>query len=402
MNRALDATILRYVGYGLLGFSCVVLLYLVRGALPIFFTAGLVAYAMEPLLRNLEKRGWRRTGAVGFVALVFFLLSLLGLALLASAFQQAQDFIGNSGNLQARAQDIINTARGKLEASSLPRDVKKSIIEGVTNFQGQALSAVPERVQLIINWALASLGEMFVILVVLPIVTLWLMVEANPIRSRALMIVPPQYRRDVTSIVSDINEMLGRYVRGQVIICGGYGLLCMLAFYGLSLKYGMGYPIALGLLAGLVYIIPYLGVTTVIVASGATAYFTASEPVVCAGIAVACCMVFSGIMDYLVAPRVLGRGVGLHPLMIIFALLCGAQLGGPIGMILSVPFFAALRVIAIRLFPQLTAPIPVESPDLPPGSQADNNELVRRTTQAEQQAQPSALGTRSEVLAEPL
>jgi predicted PurR-regulated permease PerM len=72
--------------------------------------------------------------------------------------------------------------------------------------------------------------------------------------------------------------------------------------------------------------------------------------------------VFNLVVDYGVSPRVLGKGVGLHPLIIIFALLSGAQMGGIAGMILAVPIFASLRVILIYLFPQLTAPIPTHRP----------------------------------------
>jgi predicted PurR-regulated permease PerM len=73
---------------------------------------------------------------------------------------------------------------------------------------------------------------------------------------------------------------------------------------------------------------------------------------------VSCCIVFNLIVDYGIAPRVLGKGVGLHPLMVIFAFLCGFQLGGPLGTVVAVPVFASLRVIAIYLFPQLAAPLP--------------------------------------------
>jgi hypothetical protein len=58
-------------------------------------------------------------------------------------------------------------------------------------------------------------------------------------------------------------------------------------------------------------------------------------------------------LDYGVAPRVLGEGLGLHPLLVLFALLAGAQAGGIIGMILGVPIFASVRMIALRIFPRL-------------------------------------------------
>jgi len=69
------------------------------------------------------------------------------------------------------------------------------------------------------------------------------------------------------------------------------------------------------------------------------------------------------VIDYGVTPRIVGKGVGLHPLMVIFALLAGAQIGGVLGMVLAIPLFASLRVVAIHLFPQLSAPIPPTPPE---------------------------------------
>jgi predicted PurR-regulated permease PerM len=67
MNKTLDTVILRYVGFGLLFLSVAVGLYLVRGALPVFVIGGVIAYALEPVLQKLEKRGHSRRGAVGVV-----------------------------------------------------------------------------------------------------------------------------------------------------------------------------------------------------------------------------------------------------------------------------------------------------------------------------------------------
>jgi predicted PurR-regulated permease PerM len=123
----------------------------------------------------------------------------------------------------------------------------------------------------------------------------------------------------------------------------------------------MQYPLVLGGMAALIYIIPYIGLAVIIVISVLTAYLT-TQSVACAAAVLGCCVVFNLFIDYGLAPRVLGKGVGLHPLMVIFAILCGLHLAGPLGTIFAVPVFAALRVIAIYIFPQLAAPLPEESP----------------------------------------
>lgn len=392
MTKSLDSVILRYVGYALVFLTAVYLLYLVRGALPVFAVGGLLAYALEPVLRRLERSGRSRRGAVGFVFFIFVLLFLLGLALLASAWQQAQSLASNSGYYQNQVQTVVDNGRERIEKSKLPPDMKKSITEGITQFQSRAIQAAPARLQDAVTWMLGSIGTLAIFVVVLPIVTLWLMLEANPLRARMLMLVPPIYRRDVTEISAAINEIVGHYVRGQLIVCSLFGIFCTVSFYTLHLVYGMGYPLILGLLAGLVYIVPYLGMTTIALAAGLTGYFTATagHQTSCAIAAVLSVVAFNLVIDYGISPRVLGQGVGLHPLMVIFALLSGAQLGGPLGMILAVPFFASLRVVAIYLFPQLAAPIPSTPPEaneLNKGRAAD--QLIQQTREAEDNAPTS-------------
>ena len=387
MNKSLDWQILRYVGYGLLFLFGALLLYQVRGALPIFLVGALFAYALEPLLQSLERRGYSRRAAVGFVSLVFLLIIGIGLALLASAWQQGLTLAENFPSYEKQVMEVAARGRERVNKINLTPDIKKSIDEAMSSAQSRALTYVGSILQNAPAWILGSLGTFFIFLVVLPIITLSFMMEMNPLRARILMLVPPMYRRDVTDIGASINALLGRYVRGQMIVCGLFGVLCTIAFHVLSFRYNMSYPLVLGLLAALLYIVPFIGMGTIALAAGLTGYFTSNAPVPCAAIAVGCCVLFNLVIDYGVSPRVLGQGVGLHPLMVIFALLSGAQLGGIAGMILAVPFFASLRVVLIYLFPQLTAPIP----DTPPETETrDNAESTRQVLQQTREAERAA------------
>jgi predicted PurR-regulated permease PerM len=363
MNRSLDAIILRYAGYASLFALAAFLLYMVRGALPIFFISGLLAYALEPVLKWLERRGRSRRSAVGYVFVVFLLLMGILASLLATAWQQTQGLVEQAPQYQQQITTMIRGAQHKLEGARLPVNLKHAITDGIADFQSHVPEIISGKTQAAVAWLIPSVGWLMVSLIVVPIVTLWLMVEMNPLRARILILIPAQYRRDVAMIATHINELLGRYVRGQMIVCSLYGVLCTIAFYVLNFLYGMEYPLVLGVLAALIYIVPYLGMATIATSAGLTAYFTSTAPIPCAIIAVASCLLFNLVIDYGITPRIIGKGVGLHPLMVIFALLAGAQVGGVFGMVLSIPVFASLRVIAIYLFPQLTAPIPETPPE---------------------------------------
>ncbi len=364
------------------------LLFAVRNTLPIFIVGGLLAYAFEPILQRLEKRGYSRGRAVGFIFLVFVLLLVILIALLATAWQQVQMLVSNASLYQKQAIQTAQRLQGRFEALPMPSNVKKSVIDFMPQLQKNVLGAAPDAVKNFAATALGSVGTLLVLSILLPVITFTMMMEMNPMRARVMMLVPPAYRRDVTEIGQKINEVLGRYVRGQMIVCTTFGVCCTVAFEILSWRYGMGYPLILGLMACLVYIIPYVGMMSIAAAATITAYFTAHSPnqILCAGLALGSCVLFNLIMDYGVSPRVLGKGVGLHPLMVIFALLSGFEVGGIPGMVLAVPLFASLRVILIYIFPQLTAPIPATPPesDMKAQDQTVGNVTQRVMQQAEE------------------
>ncbi len=388
MTKTLDSVILRYVGFGLLFALAALMLYLVRGALPVFLVGGVIAYALEPVLQKLEKSGRSRKSAVGFVFVIYLLLSLILLSLLAAALQQGISLASNIPTYNRQITAIVQNNRRRLDESKLPKAVKESINDAIDNGLSRAGKQVPEVAPKIATAGAAGVGTFLINLFLLNLITLGLMLEAQAIRGRVLMLIPSPYRRDMTELSQSINELLGRYVRGQLIVCGTYGALCTVAFEILSRVYGMQYPLVLGAMAATLYILPYFGPTIIFVSAGLAAYFTSAQPIPCAVAAVGSCIFLNLIVDYGIAPRVLGKGVGLHPLMVIFALLCGFQLAGPLGTVVAVPIFASLRVIAIYLFPQLAAPLPEESPQATSQDKPGNSvsEMTQRVAKAEASA----------------
>ncbi|MEO6908937.1 MAG: AI-2E family transporter [Abditibacteriaceae bacterium] len=352
-NRTLDPIILRYLGYALVFCIAAYLLYMVRGVLPVFIIGAVLAYALEPVLKRLEKRGHSRRGAVGIVFLCFLLfLIVLGVMIIA-AWQQIQSLVSNAPVLEQQAVGLIRHWQEHIESLRLPNELKTMIIQGAENFQSKAPQLIAGKLQSVVGWTFSSVGTLLVSVVVIPIITLWMMLEMKTIQRNSLLILPSEYRPEARAIVLDINEILGRYVRGQVIVCSTFGVMCVIGFGILGLIFHMQYGLALAVAGAILYIIPYFGISVVGFTAASLGYFTSTDPVLCATIAVGMCIAFNLVLDYGIAPRVLGEGLGLHPLMVLFALLAGAHAAGIIGMVLGVPIFASVRMIALRLFPRL-------------------------------------------------
>jgi len=389
-SKSLDSVVLRYVSLGLLFTAVIIGLYLVRGVLPVFIISGVIAFALEPLLQRLERTNHSRPRAVGFVFLVYVLLLLILFWLLAGAVKQGQEFMAGAPQKFGQIQNIVQNAQTRLDSLRVPAAVKEGIKSTIKGLNATAGGSVLRVVQDAGPKILAGTGSLLLNVFLITLISFGLMLEAQHIKGRLLMLVPALYRRDAIRLATSINGLLGRYVRGQLIVCATFGALCTIAFEVLNHVYGMQYPLVLGAFAACIYILPYFGLFMVIIVSVLTAYLTANpgQGLVCAGVTLACCVVFNITVDYGVAPRVLGRGVGLHPLMVIFALLCGFELGGPLGSIAAVPIFASLRVLAIYLFPQLVTPLPDEFAEKPAEKKPHSavTELSRRVADAEEKS----------------
>jgi predicted PurR-regulated permease PerM len=168
---------------------------------------------------------------------------------------------------------------------------------------------------------------------------------------------------DMEVIVTRVNRMLGAYVRGMAVVSIVVGIVTALALSGLGLYFGTRYALLIGLLAGVTYAVPWIGQT----ASAGTAFFfglvTADHHALLA--AVVCGVVVIAInqlSDNILMPRIVGEQVGLHPLLILFAMMAGFQLFGLIGIVIAVPTAASIRIAILRWIPLLP-----EDPEEPKG-----------------------------------
>ena len=158
----------------------------------------------------------------------------------------------------------------------------------------------------------------------------------------------------------DIGGVFSDYLRGLLIVCTLYGVCMIFMLYGLSFTRGHGalasYALLVGSAAGVLYAVPYLGSATTALITFLVAF--AAGGVGFGGLAVLLALVINQVFDNIVTPRVVGGGVGLNPVVAIFALILGAKLFGIWGMLLSVPVAASIQVVLFRLFPKLTTPTP--------------------------------------------
>ena len=162
--------------------------------------------------------------------------------------------------------------------------------------------------------------------------------------------IPQRWKSDATSLMNDIDEVLGRYIRGQLIVCGTIGASIAVA---LNLV-GLEYATLIGVFAGIVDIIPYLGVAIGMIPAFLVAWVNHSF--LFAVFVVVVMEVVHWTEGHVIVPAVIGHSVGLPPLVVMIALGAGAELGGVFGMVFAIPVAAIIRVLCIFYIRKLEHP----------------------------------------------
>lgn len=212
-------------------------------------------------------------------------------------------------------------------------------------------------------------------LLLVPIVLFYCLADFHPLRRRLWHMVPPDAREDVARVAGRINAAIGGWMRGYAVLCLTVAIvqttnLLILQHY-LHFEYGL----LVGLAAGALFFIPYLGMLAGLALGTITIYLTGGHNLGHALIGLAVMESFYLVFDNLVAPRILGHNTGLHPMIVLFGILAGAKTFGAVGVLLATPTLVIVKIVLSYFYPRLSdeipadedvGPVPTRVPDAPP------------------------------------
>ncbi len=342
--------LLAFMASALLIVGLVLFFWGVRGILPPFVIAFAIAWLLDPLLDRMQRMGFSRTFAIASVYVVFLGSFILGLVFLVPAIiDQASQFAGDFPGYAERAQDFAEHSMQSHHALLVKFKLPTTLQEVFARYGSQVSGSATAAVSATSSWIAANVSKALW-LILIPLISFYLLNDVDKIRKRSALFIPEPWRERTTEIMSKVGTVFSNYVRGLLIVCILYGILEMLLLTGLKISYA----VILGLLAGILYAVPYIGagatVLIIFLVSLATYEAGVSHPIWVAPVgAIALNLVF----DNGVTPRILGKSVGLHPVLSMFALLAGGQLFGLAGMVLSVPIAASIQEILFEFKPEL-------------------------------------------------
>jgi predicted PurR-regulated permease PerM len=342
MNRLTRRRVLFWLVTALLLLAAIHLLVLIRPVLSAFwslcekvlapfFFAVIISYVLHPVVGLLTRRKVPRSAAVLIIYAVFIACVAVVLANLVPMFaEQVRELNERLPGLTMKAQDFVDDVKNN-------RSVPDSVRDGIAG----AIRRAEDGVARFIGNLAGGIGETLDILFaafIVPFLAFYMLKDYQMIERAALTFVPERYRRDAVTMLKEIDEALGNYVRGQFTVCLIIGIMAYVGYWLIGLEL----PLLLAGIVALFNIIPYLGPFF----GAAPALLVAStESLRMVLLAAAVNLAVQVLEGNVISPLVVGRKLQMHPLVIIFVVLVGGEAFGIIGLILAVPAYVVLKVI---------------------------------------------------------
>ena len=313
------------------------LLYLLSPVLSPFLAAAILAYICNPLVDRLERLKLGRTLATIAVMLLLTGVLLLLLLIVLPLLQKELLLIAK------RLPDYIDALRGRIEPLLLQHfgvqlDFDAARLQQALTAHWQTAGDVAGKLLQIVTSRGAALIGWLVNLLLVPIVMFYLLRDWHQLVTHVSDLVPRRWHDKVLNIAGEIDHMLAEFLRGQLSV-----MLLMALFYSTGLWLaGLELALPIGLLAGLLGFVPYLGISTGILLATLAALL--QFPTLGGLLPVLVVFGLGQVVEGILTPTLVGKRIGLHPVAVIFALLAGGQLFGFAGVLLAIPVGAAVAV----------------------------------------------------------
>ncbi len=276
------------------------------------------------------------------ILLAFFTLILIitGLTnvILKPLIEQVNLLAANFNTLVAQTAALVNHLESEQSPFYIPDQVKNIVNDAFVKVGNYGVEGVTNLIRSVFVIA-GTVVEFFVV----PFITFYFMKDGRRMVQAFIRIYPESYQAQMTDVFREIQQVLSRYIRGQLLMSC---IIAVLTFLGMWIM-GVPYPMVIGLLAAVTEWIPIVGPIVGAVPAillGATVDLSLSLKVLIFYI------VIQQIDSHLIMPQVMGAVISLHPVVIVIALLIGGTLFGVAGMILTVPVTAVLQIVCKHIW----------------------------------------------------
>jgi len=314
------------------------ILFVLKVAVTPFFIACFIAYLLHPLIEKLHEKGVPRTLAILLIYILFF--GGLGYGV----YKGTPAIITQLQEMNEQFPQFVNMYETWTDGV---REQTENFPEFVNEKVKQIFAGIEGKIQALLNKVMSTargILDSLLIIFLIPFIVFYILKDYGEFYHIFWKIVPEKWRKDGQQLAKEIDKSLGNYIRGQLFVCLILGGVSALAFWFI----GMKYPLLLGIIVGVTDIIPYFGPILGAIPTLMIAATVSTNLVIKAGIALA---ILQFVESNILSPYIVGRSLRMHPVVIMLALLIGGEVGGLVGLLLSVPLLAILRTIIVHAKP---------------------------------------------------
>ncbi|MDM5156583.1 AI-2E family transporter [Bacillus sp. DX1.1] len=314
------------------------ILFVFKVAITPFFIACFIAYLLHPLIEKLHKKGMPRTIAILLIYLLFF--GGIGYGI----YKGTPIVIAQLQEINEQFPQFMKMYDSWLDGVSEQTENFPAFIHEKVK---QIFVGIEMKIQALLNKVMSTARgvlDSLLLIFLIPFIVFYILKDYEEFYHIFWKLVPSKWRSDGQLLAKEIDKSLGNYIRGQLFVCLVLGGMSALSFWFI----GMKYPLLLGIIIGVTDIIPYFGPILGAIPTLMIAATVSTNLLIKAGIALA---ILQFVESNILSPYIVGKSLRMHPVVIMLALLVGGEIGGIVGLLLSVPILAVVRTIVVHIKP---------------------------------------------------
>jgi predicted PurR-regulated permease PerM len=327
----------------------VLIVYRFQDVIPPLVIALLLAFILDPIVSFLTNRLRLSRGlAAGLVMLVLIIAMMAMVATPVAAVPSIQQAVES---MQEEATSVVNEIdsflrQPPIEVMGYTLDLSQFYDELSTLLRSFISSVAQGTLDVVLNIASGFLWLIFILMI-----TFYLLKDSDRIVTQIDELPPQDYREDFARLRTEITDVWQAFLRGQLLL----GIVIAIVVTVGCMALGIRYAPVLGLLAGLLEVIPSIGPTVAAVPAILLALFQENTPLGMsnfwyAALVAGMYILIQQLENNFIVPRILGRSLNLHPVLVLVGVVIGGSLGGVLGMLLAAPTLATLKVIGRYVF----------------------------------------------------
>lgn len=298
-------------------------------------------YLLNPIVDWLERRHFSRNTAIAFLFSILILLFIGGMTFIVPVIRNQLESLIESwpsywNNLMMQLDSLLNT---EAFTDFMDQLGETTVLETLTNQTTQVFNMTVGGLGSLIG----TVTQVFITLFTVPFVLYYLLRDGKKIPPFVTKYIPIQARPKVNELFTAINRQVSFYVRGQLIVAISVGIIFWIGFTIV----GLDFALTLGIFAGFLNLIPYLG--SFIASIPALIIAVVHSPFMLVKV-LAVFAIEQILENRIISPQIIGNTLKIHPVNIIFLLLIGGRLFGLMGVVFGIPGYAIIKIIVSMAF----------------------------------------------------